>query len=85
MKTYSFSVILGEAEMTEEMADRLFECGLDDCTPGSCHGATTVHVDREAETMEVAVTSAVRQIIDAGYQIKRIEFDHDEVDALLTT
>ncbi len=85
MKTYSFSIILSEAKMTESMADRLFDCGLDDCLPGSCHGVVTVHVDREADTMEVAVTSAVRQILDAGYKVQRIEFDHDEVDSLLTS
>lgn len=83
MKTYSFSVILGEPEMTETMADRLFECGLDDCLPGSCHGVVTVHIDREAETMEVALTTAVRQVLDAGYQVKRVEFDQDEVELLL--
>jgi len=83
MKTYSFTVILEEPEATEEMANRLYEAGCDDSLPGSVHGVVQVGFDRESATLEEAVTSAVRQIIAAGYSVKRVELDHAEVQALV--
>lgn len=84
MRTYAFSVILNASEATEQMANALFEAGCDDCVPGECHGVVIVHFDRESDSMESAVTSAVRQIITAGYQVKRVEMDAEEVASLLS-
>jgi predicted RNase H-like HicB family nuclease len=52
MKTYSFDVILDAVtELTDDMADALFEAGCDDAGVGSCEGVVTVHFDREAESL----------------------------------
>lgn len=83
MKTYAFSVVLNEHEATEEMANALFAAGCDDCVPGERHGVVMVHFDRESDAMESAVTSAVRQIVTAGYKVKRVEIDEEEVASLL--
>jgi hypothetical protein len=83
MRTYSFTVILDEPAATEEMADRLFEAGCDDSVPGSRHGVVQVGFDRQSETMEEAVTSAVRQIIAAGYSVNRVELDRAELQSLV--
>src|SRR6056297_933776 len=58
MKKYEFSLVLkGPLELTEEIADRLFECGCDDGTPGTCHGLFAVDFHREAESLEAAINS----------------------------
>ena len=53
---YEFQVILKEGtDMTEELADRLFEAGCDDGTPGTFCGVPDVSFHREAESLESAI------------------------------
>jgi len=85
MKTYSFTVVLSERQATEDMADKLFDAGCDDGLFGQCHGVVQVGFDRESSSMEDAVTSAVRQIVAAGYKVKRIETDEAEVASLIAS
>ena len=50
---YEFSLILKEgAEITEELADQLFEAGCDDGTPGVCCGVPVIGFSREADCLE---------------------------------
>ena len=64
MNKYEFSLVLeGPAELTEEVADKLFECGCDDATPGNCYGVFTVDSHREAESLEAAINSASRTCV----------------------
>ncbi len=78
MKTYEFDVVLkGMSEVTDDQADRLFASGCDDCTPASCDGVAWIHFDREAGSLEDAISSAVAQVQAAGFVVSKVELDVD--------
>jgi hypothetical protein len=80
MKTYEFDVLLKDvAEVTDEQADALFAAGCDDGTPACCDGVTWVHFDREADSLEDAIRSAVAQVRAAGFTVSKIELDAETV------
>ena len=75
---YEFHVILKEStEITEELADELFEAGCDDGTPGTLCGVPYVSFHREAESLESAIRSAVADIQKAGCVVERVQIEHD--------
>lgn len=59
--THTFTVIL-DRPVTDELADALFEAGLDDAGIGSYDGMPSVEFDREADTLLEAIVSAIRDI-----------------------
>jgi hypothetical protein len=76
MKTYEFDVVLkGVGEITDEQADTLFSAGCDDGTPASSAGAAWIHFDRDADSLETAIRSAVAQVQSAGFVVARVELD----------
>jgi hypothetical protein len=76
MKTYEFDVVLKDvSELTDDQADRLFIAGCDDGTPASCQGKAWVHFDREAVSLEKAISSAVGQVQAAGFVVSKVELD----------
>lgn len=82
MHKYDFRLILTNAvELTEEIADALFEAGCDDGTPGTCDGVFLIDFHREADSLEEALRSALSQVQSAGYAVDHIEI---EADALLS-
>jgi len=63
MSKYVFSLVLrGPVELTEELADKLFECGCDDGSPGTCSGVFSIDFHREASSLEAAINSAIRSL-----------------------
>jgi len=75
---YEFSLILKEGtEITEELADELFEAGCDDSTPGTFCGTPYVSFHREAESLESAIRSAVADVQKAGCVVERVQIEHD--------
>jgi hypothetical protein len=83
MKTYEFDVVLKDLpEVTEDQADRLFAAGCDDGTPANCNGLAWIHFDREAASLEEALTSAVAQVQDAGFRVSKVELDVEAAEAL---
>ncbi len=76
MSKYEFSLILkGPLELTEEIADKLFECGCNDATPGTCNGVFTIDFHREAESLEAAINSAIRNVRDAGQEVEHVQIE----------
>jgi len=73
MNKYEFSVILkGSPELTEEIAGQLFEAGCDDGTPGTCNGVFSINFHREADSLEAAINSAIRNVRTAGYVVEHV-------------
>ena len=69
-KTFSFDVILANHDrITEEMVETIFAAGCDDSTPASSEGVVRIGFDREADTREEAVSSAVEQLKALGFEI----------------
>ncbi|HLA84773.1 MAG TPA: hypothetical protein VJL29_08265 [Thermoguttaceae bacterium] len=75
---YAFSLILKEGtEITEELADELFEAGCDDGTPGTFCGTPYISFHREAENLESAIRSAVADVQKTGCVVERVQIEHD--------
>ena len=74
MKKYEFSLILkGSPELTEEIANELFEAGCDDGTPGTCNSVFSIDFHREADSLEAAINSAIENVRAAGHDVERVE------------
>jgi hypothetical protein len=75
---YAFSLILKEGtEITEELADHLFDAGCDDGTPGTFCGTPYISFHREADSLESAIRSAVADVQKAGCVVERAQIEHD--------
>ena len=75
---YEFRLILKQGtEITEELADQLFEAGCDDGTPGTFCGVPYVSFHREAASLESAIRSAVADVQKAGCVVERLQIEHD--------
>ena len=75
--TYEFHLILREGtEITEELADQLFDAGCDDGTPGTFCGVPYISFHREAENLESAIRSAVADVQKAGCVVERLQIEH---------
>jgi hypothetical protein len=85
MKTFSVDVILAAGtDITEELADALFDAGCDDGTPGKRCGVPVISFHREAESLESAIRSAVADVQKAGCVVERVQIEGDLlVDNLL--
>jgi hypothetical protein len=71
---YEFRLILkGVDDISEELADALFEAGCDDSTPGVFCGVPHVDFDRDAESLESAIRSAIADVQKAGCVVERVE------------
>jgi hypothetical protein len=80
MAKYEFTLILsGPFELTEEIADELFEAGCDDGTPGTCDGVFSIDFHRDASSLEEAIRSAIANVKSAGYEVERIEMEAEAV------
>jgi len=74
MKKYEFTLILeGPLDLTEDIADELFESGCNDGTPGTCEGVFSIDFHREAKSLEQAIRSAMGNVKTAGYEVARVE------------
>lgn len=63
MSKHTFTVIVEGADLhSEEVVDALFEAGCDDALVGSSDGVDYLDFDREAETLEEAMRSAITAI-----------------------
>ncbi|MFH0344168.1 MAG: hypothetical protein ACHBNF_19065 [Chromatiales bacterium] len=80
MTKYEFRLILsGPLELTEEIADELFEAGCNDGTPGSYEGVFSIDFHREGGSLEEAIRSAIANVKSAGYEVKRVEMEVEAV------
>ncbi len=80
MTKYEFTLILnGALDLSEDIADELFEAGCDDGTPGVCNGVFSIDFHREANSLEEAIRSAITNIKSAGYEVDRVEIEAETV------
>jgi hypothetical protein len=80
MATYRFSVILANlAEISDDLADALFEAGCDDGSPWSSQGVGAVNFDREAESFEQAVRSAIADVQKAGCHVAWVKIEPQDL------
>lgn len=76
MKTYEFSVIAsGLDPQADNYESRFYDVGCDDATISFQKGHTIVDFAREAESIDVAIASAVEEVVAAGGRVDRVEPD----------
>jgi hypothetical protein len=76
---YEFSLILSDAEVTDEDADKLYEAGCDDASILTRDGITRIQFDRDAPSLDEALASAIQSVERAGFAVARVEIERDEV------
>jgi hypothetical protein len=76
---YEFSLILSDAELTDEDADKLFEAGCDDASILTRNGITRLQFDRNASSLDEALASAILSVERVGLSVARVEIERDEV------
>ncbi len=81
-ETHSFTLTLsGLSTLTDKLENKLFEAGCNDALLGTQDGVVYLDFDREAPSYAEAVSSAVRDVNKAGYQVAGIEPDEEVVEA----
>jgi hypothetical protein len=77
MKTYSFTFMMldQQPDAFGDFAEALFAAGCDDATPSTSNGVVSIDFDREAESMDAALRSAVKQVESLGWLISKVEID----------
>jgi len=71
MNSYTFTLSIDMAEMTDAALDRLYEAGCNDGRVGRCNGVSFIDFEREAESLADAVESAIRDVQKAGFQVTK--------------
>ena len=80
MAIYRFTVILaGLGEISDDLAEALFEAGCDDGSPWSSEGVAAVAFDREAESFEHAVRSAIADVQKAGCRVAWVKIEPEDL------
>ncbi|MFV2067659.1 MAG: hypothetical protein ACC645_11835 [Pirellulales bacterium] len=64
------------------MAEQFYAAGCDDGTAASGCGEATIDFDRDAESLESAVASAVANVRSAGYSVARVQIDDQDLARL---
>jgi hypothetical protein len=77
MKTYSFTLVIfdQQADTFSDFAEALFAAGCDDATPSISNGIVSIDFDRESESIDAALRSAVKQVESLGWMISKVEID----------
>lgn len=76
MKTFEFAIIAsGLNPEAEDYEARFYEAGCDDATISFQKGYTIVDFARDAESIEEAITSAIKDVTVTGAHIERVEPD----------
>ena len=70
---YEFKLILGEPDLSEDLADRLYVAGCDDGLLGMTGGVVSMDFCRKAGSLAGAVNSAVKNIASAGVDVIGID------------
>lgn len=80
MATYRFTVILAAlGEISDDLAEALFEAGCDDGSPWSSQGVAAVGFDREAESFEQAVRSAIADVQKTGCHVAWVKIEPEDL------
>jgi hypothetical protein len=73
-KAFDFTVVLARVdELTDEIADALFEAGCDDASLYSEGPTVSLEFHREADSLGTAVGSAIADVERAGFSVARVE------------
>lgn len=73
-EVHTFTLLLvNEHELTTELEDALFEAGCDDGMLFSKNQVVYIEFDRDADSLEEAIVSAINDVESSGFQVARVE------------
>lgn len=76
MKTHEFTIVATGLSLDDvEWEDRFYEAGCDDALAAMMRGVFVLRFDREADSLEQAIASAMRDVEAAGASVTRVEPD----------
>jgi len=78
MRTFDFKLVLEQAEIDEAQADALY-ARCKDGTLITAVGETYMDFDRQADSLDEAVRSAIADINAAGFHVARVEIEADSL------
>ncbi len=83
MNTHTFTLILsGIAELTPELADALYEATQGDIELNLRDGVAFAEVERTAATLHKAITTAIRQIEEAGVGVRVVRVESEAANVI---
>lgn len=77
MKQHELTLVL-TADPDDEQSDRMYGT-FDDGTIATIAGVPQVHFHREADSLEDAIRSAIRDVRSAGFDVARVEMEPNAV------
>jgi hypothetical protein len=84
MITYSFECSIdASADLPDQLTDSIYAAGCDDATVVSRDGSVRVIFDRQADSLDSAIKSAVRDLDRAGCSVNSVELDGRSIKALI--
>ncbi len=73
MNSYEFKLVLANVDTIDQtLEDALFEAGCDDALLVCKNGVVYLEFDREAESLEDAILSAIHNVELANFRVKRV-------------
>ena len=82
---YDFTLILKQRDLDDEvfldLSDRIYGAGCDDSSVSSCEGAISISFDRESESLESAIRSAIAQVQTTGVSVEHVRIEAEAVGA----
>ena len=73
---FDFTVILVPGtDLSEDVAEALFEAGCDDCSPVVTNGVPLLYFHREAANLHEAIRSAVAEVQRAGCKVAQVRIE----------
>ena len=83
MKTYEFVATLSQGtEYSDELVEALYEAGCDDGSVWSSEGVVEIGFNREAESLEAAIRSALGDVQKAGATVIRVTLEERALAAI---
>jgi len=73
MKEHEFTLVLA-SDPTEDDADKLYAT-FDDGTISTIAGTPQIYFHRQANSLEEALRSAIRDVRKAGFDVARVEME----------
>ena len=85
MSSYHFSVIIEQSPQSDEelldIADALGDAGCLDASICEHRDGVEAIFDRDAESLQGAIHSAVTATEEAGFNVKRVELERESITA----
>jgi hypothetical protein len=73
---FDFTMILAPGtDLSEDVAEALFEAGCDDCSPVVSNGLPLLYFHREAANLHEAIRSAVAEVQRAGCKVAEVRIE----------